>query len=936
MSTVKPSEILIKGAKVHNLKNIDLSIPKNKLIVITGLSGSGKSSLAFDTLYAEGQRRYVESMSSYARQFLGRLEKPDVEYIKGIAPAIAIEQKVTSSNSRSTVGTSTEVYDYMKLLYARIGRTFSPISGDEVKKDSTEDVKAFIDEQKENTKLLILAPYKIENKSELKSYLKNLKAEGYNRVKLDEDIYRIDELESQKIKDFDTFYLVIDRAVVKHGNEENDARLMDSISQAFEIGDGACVIETIGESPKVKAFSVRFELDGMEFTIPHQHMFSFNSPLGACEVCHGYGQTIGIDEDLVIPNKNLSVYEGAIAPWKGEQMGLWKEQLVKNSHHFDFPVHTPIYDLTEEEYQLLWTGNKHFEGLNTFFKHVESQSYKIQYRIMLSRYRGKTTCYSCGGRRLKKEATYVKINNKWIGELVNISITDCAQFFNNLTLTEREEEIGRRLLIEIRARLGFLEDVGLGYLTLNRLSSTLSGGESQRINLATSLGSSLVGSIYILDEPSIGLHSKDTERLVKVLKSLRDLGNTVLVVEHDEDIMKQADLIIDMGPMAGSHGGEVVFKGDHEALIESEQSLTAKYLTHREVIPIPDEKRTFKKQLSFIGCRQNNLKNIDVDIPLEIFTAITGVSGSGKSTLVKQIVYPALKKLKGGYANKTGEFKKIDGDVSSITEVEYIDQNPIGKSSRSNPATYVKAYDDIRSLFSSLKASKVNGFKPKHFSFNTDGGRCDNCKGEGTVTINMQFMADVVLTCNECKGKRFKEEILEVKLEGKNIYDILTLTIDDAIEFFGEIKSKSAEKIVKKLTPLQNVGLGYLQLGQSSNTLSGGEAQRVKLASFLVKEGNIEKTLFIFDEPTTGLHFHDIRKLLDAFYALVEKGHTLVVIEHNMDVVKCADWVIDLGPEGGKNGGELVFKGTPEKMIDSKASITAKYLKEKLVSHEEV
>lgn len=930
------SEILIKGAKVHNLKNVDLSIPKNKLIVITGLSGSGKSSLAFDTLYAEGQRRYVESMSSYARQFLGRLEKPDVEYIKGIAPAIAIEQKVTSSNSRSTVGTSTEIYDYMKLLYARIGRTYSPVSGDEVKKDSAEDAKAFIDEQEENTKLLILAPYKIENKKELKSYLKNLKSEGYNRVKLDDEIYRIDDLESKKVAGFDRLYLVLDRAVVKHGNEENDARLMDSISQAFEIGDGACVIECLGETAKTKEFSVRFELDGIEFTVPHQHMFSFNSPLGACEVCHGYGQTIGIDEDLVIPNKNLSVYEGAIAPWKGEQMGLWKESLVKNAHHFDFPVHTPIYDLSEEEYQLLWTGNKYFEGLDTFFKHVESQSYKIQYRIMLSRYRGKTICYSCGGKRLKKEATYVKINNKWIGELVNISISDCANFFNNLDLTEREEEIGRRLLTEIRSRLGFLEDVGLGYLTLNRLSATLSGGESQRINLATSLGSSLVGSIYILDEPSIGLHSKDTERLIKVLKSLRDLGNTVLVVEHDEDIMKHADLIIDMGPMAGTHGGEVVFKGDHKALIGSKKSLTAKYLTHREVIPVPEQKRTSKKQLSFIGCRQNNLKNIDVDIPLEIFTAITGVSGSGKSTLVKQIIYPALKKLKGGYANKTGDFKKIEGDVSAITEVEYIDQNPIGKSSRSNPATYVKAYDDIRSLFSSLKASKVNGFKPKHFSFNTDGGRCDNCKGEGTVTINMQFMADVVLTCNECKGKRFKEEVLEVKLEGKSIYDILTLTIDDSIAFFESINSKIAEKIVKKLMPLQNVGLGYLQLGQSSNTLSGGEAQRVKLASFLVKEGNTDKTLFIFDEPTTGLHFHDIRKLLDAFYALVEKGHTLVVIEHNMDVVKCADWVIDLGPEGGKNGGELVFKGTPEEMTSSKESITANYLKEKLVSHEQV
>lgn len=920
--------IHIKGAKVHNLKNIEVKLPKNKLIVITGLSGSGKSSLAFDTLYAEGQRRYVESMSSYARQFLGRLEKPEVDFIKGIAPAIAIQQKVTSRNSRSTVGTSTEVYDYMKLLFARIGKTFSPVSGEEVKKHSTEDVLKKLEELNEGAKFMILSPYPISDSKQLAKYLENLKEEGFNRVLLDKTPYRIDDLLTKKTPSFNQLFLVIDRNSWKKEDEQNLNRITESVNTSFEIGNGHCAIFLL-EQDQIISFSNLFEKDGIIFSKPNEHFFSFNNPLGACPSCQGYGKTIGIDEDLVIPNKNLSIYEDAIVCWKGEKMGEWKNQLVNQSHKFDFPIHTPLYDLTELEKNLLWTGNKYFKGLNDFFKFVEVNSYKIQYRIMLSRYRGKTTCGTCGGKRLREEATYIKIANKSITDLVDISIEKCADFFNKLELTEYENSIAKRILLEIKSRLNFLMDVGLGYLTLNRLSSTLSGGESQRINLATSLGSSLVGSMYILDEPSIGLHSKDTERLIKVLKSLRDIGNTVIVVEHDEDIMQEADLIIDMGPMAGSNGGKVVFSGTLQDLKLAEHSLTAKYLTNRMEIPIPNQKRSWDKSIRFIGCRENNLNNITVTIPLNTFCAISGMSGSGKSTLVKNIIYPSLKKIKGGHAGKTGDFQKIEGDIELVEEVEYIDQNPIGKSSRSNPATYLKAYDDIRTIFSNLQASKVNGFKPKHFSFNTDGGRCETCKGDGTITINMQFMADVVLTCNECNGKRFKEEIIDIKLENKSIHDILEMTIEESIDFFSGLKGTYPKKIVQKLSPLKDVGLDYLKLGQPSNTLSGGEAQRVKLASFLIQDTKAPKTLFIFDEPTTGLHFHDINKLLTAFYALLEKGHSVLVIEHNMDVIKCADWIIDMGPEGGERGGNIIHEGTPEKLTDNKMSNTASFLKAK-------
>lgn len=923
------SYIHIKGAKVHNLKNIELKLPKNQLIVITGLSGSGKSSLAFDTLYAEGQRRYVESMSSYARQFLGRLEKPEVEYIKGIAPAIAIEQKVTSRNSRSTVGTSTEIYDYMKLLFARIGKTYSPISGEEVKKETAQDVLHFLKKLKEEDKFMLMAPYTIAEKKQLKKYLTNLKEEGYNRVLIDKIAYRIDDLLDNTPKTWNDFYLILDRNVWKN-EEQNIARVSESIQNAFSIGNGYCSIYTI-EDDIIHTFSNLFEKDGIVFTQPHEHLFSFNNPIGACRSCQGYGKTIGIDEDLVIPDKNLSVYDEAVVCWKGDKMSEWKDQLVNQSHKFDFPVHKPIYELTSNQQKLLWTGNQYFEGLNSFFQYVEANSYKIQYRIMLSRYRGKTTCKSCDGKRLRQEAEYIKINNHSITDLVDISIEKCADFFEKLTLTSYEESISKRILIEIKSRLTFLINVGLGYLTLNRLSATLSGGESQRINLATSLGSSLVGSMYILDEPSIGLHSKDTERLVSVLKSLRDIGNTVIVVEHDEDIMKEADLIVDMGPMAGSHGGQVVFQGTHQELTKAEKSLTAKYLTGQLEISIPENKREWNKSIQFLGCRENNLNNINATIPLNVFNVISGMSGSGKSTLVKTIIYPALKKIKGGHASKTGDFNKIEGDIDQIFDVEYIDQNPIGKSSRSNPATYVKAYDDIRTIFSNLQSSKVNGFKPKHFSFNTDGGRCDTCKGDGSITINMQFMADVVLKCNECQGKRFKDEVLEIKLEEKSIHDILEMTIEDAITFFTSLSGTYAKKVVEKLIPLNEIGLGYLQLGQPSNTLSGGEAQRIKLGSFLVADAKAQPTLFIFDEPTTGLHFHDINKLLIAFYALIEKGHTLLVIEHNIDVIKCADWLIDMGPEGGERGGNIVFEGKPENLVGVSASQTANFLKNKKI-----
>lgn len=915
--------ILIQGAKLHNLKNISVAIPRNKLVVITGLSGSGKSSLAFDTLYAEGQRRYVESLSSYARQFLGRLDKPKVDSIKGIAPAIAIEQKVNSTNPRSTVGTSTEIYDYLKLLYTRIGKTISPISGKEVKKDTTTDVINFIKKFSEGEKLLLLAPILLEEGRTMQNKIQALAQQGYSRIKINDEVLRIDELEGKSFPN--KIDLVIDRIITKD-EEDFYNRLADAIEIAFFEGKGELYIQELS-SNKITEFNNRFEADGMIFMEPNVHLFSFNNPYGACPTCEGYGDVIGIDEDLVIPNTALSIYENAIFPWRGESMSWYRDQLVNNAYKFDFPIHKPWFQLTEEQKQLVWDGNKYFEGLNSFFSFLESKSYKIQNRVMLSRYRGKTKCTTCKGKRLRPEAGYVKVNNTAIQELVELPLDKTADFFKNLTLSEFDEKVAKRLLLEINNRLRFLQDVGLGYLTLNRKSNTLSGGESQRINLATSLGSSLVGSMYILDEPSIGLHPKDTERLIVVLKSLRDLGNTVIVVEHDEDIMKAADEIIDIGPEAGTFGGEVVAQGTYAEILKS-NSLTAKYLNGEMEIEVPKKRRTSKNKISITGARQNNLKNIDITFPLNVFTAVTGVSGSGKSTLVKKILYPALMREIGGYGEKPGQFSEIKGDFNTIKSIEFIDQNPIGRSSRSNPVTYIKAYDDIRNLYASQKLSDIRGYKAKHFSFNVDGGRCETCKGEGEVTIEMQFMADVHLICDTCNGKRFKKEVLEVTFQNKNIDDILTMTVDDAVAFFGEHKQ---DKIAAKLQPLQDVGLGYVQLGQSSSTLSGGEAQRIKLASFLVKGTSKEKTVFIFDEPTTGLHFHDIKKLLASFYALLDRGHTVIVVEHNLDLIKCADYTVDLGPEGGENGGQVVAVGTPEEVVKSKESFTAEYLKEKLI-----
>ncbi|HET8886975.1 MAG TPA: excinuclease ABC subunit UvrA [Salinimicrobium sp.] len=924
LSEVNPQDnIIIKGAKLHNLKNIDVVIPRNKLVVITGLSGSGKSSLAFDTLYAEGQRRYVESLSSYARQFLGRLNKPKVDYIKGIAPAIAIEQKVNSTNPRSTVGTSTEIYDYLKLLFARIGRTYSPISGDEVKKDTVTDVIDYIKTFENGEKLLLLAPIHLEEGRSLEVKLQVLAQQGYSRVKVKDEVVRIDAVDFSKIKNTEVL-LVVDRIVTKD-DEDFYNRLADAVQTAFFEGKGELYIQSLSDQ-KQKQFSNKFELDGMSFLEPNVHLFSFNNPYGACPKCEGYGDVVGIDEDLVIPNTALSVYENAIFPWRGESMSWYRDQLVNNSHKFDFPIHKPYFELTEDQKELIWNGNKYFEGLNQFFSFLESKAYKIQNRVMLSRYRGKTKCSLCKGKRLRPEANYVKIGGASITDLVEKPINKIRDFFKNLELNAHDQQIAKRLLTEIENRLEFLSRVGLDYLTLNRKSNTLSGGESQRINLATSLGSSLVGSMYILDEPSIGLHPKDTEKLIGVLKDLRDLGNTVIVVEHDEDIMKASDEIIDIGPEAGTHGGQVVATGNFEQILKSD-SLTAQYLNGSMEIAVPQKRRISKQWAKIYGARENNLKNIDVAFPLGVFTAVTGVSGSGKSTLIKKILYPGILKEIGGYGEKAGQFSKIEGDFSNIKSVEFVDQNPIGRSSRSNPVTYIKAYDDIRNLLASQKLSTIRNFKPKHFSFNVEGGRCENCKGEGEVTIEMQFMADVHLECDVCNGKRFKKEVLEVKFEEKNIDDILNMTIDDAIQFFGNHHQK---KIVTKLQPLQDVGLGYVQLGQSSSTLSGGEAQRIKLASFLVKGTTSEKTLFIFDEPTTGLHFHDINKLLKSFNALISKGHSVIVIEHNMDLVKCADHVVDLGLKGGENGGYVIAEGTPEEVAKNKKSFTAEYLKEKL------
>ncbi len=924
LSKLSPKEhILIKGAKLHNLKNIDVAIPRHKLVVITGLSGSGKSSLAFDTLYAEGQRRYVESLSSYARQFLGRLHKPNVDYIKGIAPAIAIEQKVNSTNPRSTVGTTTEIYDYLKLVFARIGKTYSPISNTVVKKDTTSDVITYIKTLNVGEKLLLLAPIHLEKGRTIENKLQALQHQGFARIKVKDSVERIDQIEAfQNLPK--TLSLVVDRIIVK---DEDDFynRLADAVEMAFFEGKGRCYIEKIDGS-ETREFSNSFELDGQKFLEPNTHLFSFNNPYGACPKCEGYGDIIGIDKSLVIPNTSLSIYENAVFPWRGDSMKYYRDQLVNNSHKFDFPIHKPYFELDPEHQHLLWTGNSHFTGLNDFFAELESKAYKVQNRVMLSRYRGKTKCSSCNGKRLRTEANYVKVGGASITDLVELSLKDLIEFFKTIKLDSNDKKIAKRLLKEIHNRLEFLSNVGLDYLTLNRKSNTLSGGESQRINLATSLGSSLVGSMYILDEPSIGLHSKDTERLINVLNALRDLGNTVIVVEHDEAIMAAADYVIDIGPEAGSFGGEVMASGSYKSLLKS-NTLTAQYLNGGLDIEVPQKRRTSKYSISIKGAREHNLKNIDVTFPLNMLTVVTGVSGSGKSTLVKQIVYPALLKSIGGYGEKAGEFTSLDGNFSTVKFIEFVDQNPIGRSSRSNPVTYIKAYDDIRALFSKQKLSVLRNYQPKHFSFNVDGGRCDTCKGEGAVTIEMQFMADVQLLCDDCQGKRFKKQVLEIKFNEKTIDDILRMTIDDAIAFF---ETHKATKIKTKLQPLQDVGLGYVTLGQSSSTLSGGEAQRIKLASFLGKGTKAETGLFIFDEPTTGLHFHDIKKLLKSFNALIEIGHSVIVIEHNLDLIKCADHVIDLGPEGGANGGYILAEGTPEAVVKSKTSSTGQFLKNKL------
>lgn len=923
LSEVNPKQnIIIKGANLHNLKNMDVVIPRNKLVVITGLSGSGKSSLAFDTLYAEGQRRYVESLSSYARQFLGRLNKPKVDYIKGIAPAIAIEQKVNSTNPRSTVGTTTEIYDYLKLLFARIGKTYSPISGNLVKKHTTADVLDFIKSFEANEKLLLLAPIVLEEGRTMENKLKVLQQQGYARVQYKNEVLRIEDALEINIEK--GVYLVVDRIVVKHEDDFFN-RLADAIETSFFEGKGEVIIESLSNQ-KQTVFNNKFEMDGLTFLEPNIHLFSFNNPYGACPKCEGYGDVIGIDEELVIPDTSLSVYENAIFPWRGESMSWFRDQLVNNSHKFDFPIHKPYFQLTDDQKQLIWDGNQYFEGLNDFFAELESKAYKIQNRVMLSRYRGKTKCSSCHGKRLRPEANYVKVGNATITDLVTMPLGKLALFFNQLELNDNDATIAKRLLKEITNRLSFLFNVGLDYLTLNRKSNTLSGGESQRINLATSLGSSLVGSMYILDEPSIGLHPKDTEKLIVVLKALRDLGNTVIVVEHDEDIMRASDEIIDIGPEAGTLGGEVVAIGTYDDILNA-NSLTGQYLSNKLRIEVPKTRRTSKYQIEIIGAREHNLQNIDVTFPLEMLTVVTGVSGSGKSTLIKKILYPALQKHLTGIGDKAGQFSALKGNFKNIKHIEFVDQNPIGRSSRSNPVTYVKAYDDIRALFANQKLSKIRNYQAKHFSFNVDGGRCETCQGDGEVTIEMQFMADVHLTCETCNGKRFKKEVLEVTFEGKNIDDILTMTIDDAIAFFDKHQQT---KIQNKLQPLQDVGLGYVTLGQSSSTLSGGEAQRIKLATFLGKGSKSDNTLFIFDEPTTGLHFHDIKKLLKSFQALIDLGHSIIVVEHNLELIKCADYVIDLGPEGGERGGKLVAAGTPEELIKSKDSVTGKYLKEKI------
>ena len=928
MKKITPdTHIIIKGARVHNLKNIDVAIARNKITVITGVSGSGKSSLAFDTLFNEGQRRYVESLSSYARLFLGRLDKPDVDHIKGISPAIAIEQKVKTNNPRSTVGTSTEIYDYLKLLFARVGTTISPISGKEVKKDQSEDVLKLINQQDEKTKALILCPLLIPKGRTIKNHLQIIKEQGFTRLFYKEELFLIDKLEDQTIIEKDLF-LVIDR-ISCNNNEENISRINESATTAFIEGNGECAIYLFTKKAQWHYFNNRFEENGLLFDEPSLDFFSFNNPLGACPTCEGYGKIMGIDKDLVIPNPNLSVYENGIACWRGEKMKKWKEELILHAEKFNFPIHQPIKDLNDSQQELLWTGNKYFKGLNAFFNYLEKKNYKIQYRVMMARYRGKTTCTDCNGNRLRKDANYVKVNNTSITDITNMSIDKAIRFFEEISLNENKLIIAKRILLEIKSRLSYLSDVGLDYLTLNRLSNTLSGGESQRINLATSLGSSLIGSMYILDEPSIGLHPRDTDRLIKILKKLRNIGNTVIVVEHEEDIMRSADEIIDIGPLAGTHGGEIVFQGKNIDENFSNKSLTAQYLSNIKQIPIPLSRRKWKNYIKMEGVIQNNLKGIDLKIPLNIMTVITGVSGSGKSSLVNDVLYNFLKKYLEISIDKPIKCNSVNGDLQLIEHVEYINQNPIGKSSRSNPVTYIKAFDEIRSLFASQHTAKVNGFKSKHFSFNVDGGRCDECEGEGTLKIEMQFMSDVLLTCESCNGKRYKDEILDVLYKDKNISAILDMTIDEALDFFNNPDDKLEVKIKDKITPLQDVGLGYVQLGQSSSTLSGGESQRIKLASFLGKKNNQAKTLFIFDEPTIGLHFHDIEKLLLALNALIEKGNHVIIIEHNAEIIKPADWIIDLGPEGGDKGGNIIFEGTPEDLIKDKNSYTGKHLAEK-------
>ena len=918
--------IYIKGARVHNLKNIEVEIPHEKLVVVTGLSGSGKSTLAFDTIFAEGQRRYVESLSAYARQFLGKISKPDVDIITGIAPAIAIEQKVNTRNPRSTVGTTTEIYDYLKLLYARIGHTFSPVSGQEVRCYSVDDVAAYIQQQGEGGRVVIAAPLTLGRGQGIIEKLTLLLSDGLMRVwtkgetRLIEDILpQVDEKTRAE-----EILVVIDRARIA-ADDDTQTRMRDSVARAFSYGEGICTVIT---DKGATEFSSRFEADGIQFEHPSEHLFSFNNPLGACPRCEGYGKVIGIDEDLVIPDKSKTIYEDAVACWRGETMRKWKEQLVENAYKFDFPIHTPFHELTQEQKRLLWRGNEYFHGLDDFFAYIDSERRKIQFRVMKARYTGKTTCPECGGSRLRREALYVKVGGKTVAALVVMPVDELIAFFAGLELDGHDTKTAARILVEIRNRLQYLADVGLGYLTLDRLSSTLSGGESQRINLSTSLGSNLTGSLYILDEPSIGLHPRDTNRLIKVLQQLRDLGNTVIVVEHEEEVIRAADYIVDIGPKAGYNGGEVVFSGTLPQLLKSKKSLTADYLTGRRAIAPPATERGWSNSILIEGARENNLRNIDVRIPLGVMTCITGVSGSGKSSLAKGILYPALRRLLFDTGVKPGDFDGIGGDVQLLRSVEMIDQNPIGKSSRSNPVTYIKAYDEIRKLFADQPYAQHTGLGASSFSFNIAGGRCEECQGEGVIKVSMQFMADVELVCEACGGKRFRDEILEVKYRGKSIYDVLEMTVDDAIAFFGEDrKDSTCKRIVERLKPLQDVGLGYIKLGQSSSTLSGGESQRVKLASFLTKDSAQGGVMFIFDEPTTGLHFHDINKLLAAFNALIERGHTIVIVEHNMDVIKCADWVVDLGPEAGTGGGRVVFEGTPRNLEQCPASYTGKYLR---------